>query len=412
MKINVKFDLETFKHSLRNLTKREICLILQQYNCDIDTKLSKADIMDNLIKKACNNEIIGEMYYTFREKAFSIDNNFYDGFFYKIDEFYGDFGINCLYDKLMDKAHSTKNDERICISLINKDENSIIFNFERSKNKDFYDYDSQTSRSFKQLLNAGVEIYRNTGLVYIHSKNLTDSKIIKTFLDKCFVAAASLIDKRKKVLSEPRFQVNIADSWQNDNIKVNDNKINSTTLHMMDLYFEFESDKCDFSSVRMKSIYLKENTLSIGDNETQITDTKYGGNNLQEHKKVIEEIINGKRILGFKLETEYLYQDEETGEEMPTVLPITILYEDKNYLRISISSDCLSTQKPDVLRQAYNSAKHIFENKFISKSILNGDKLLEYLHVISEQGCKSINNQYYEDQDSTKEKTSQVRWNY
>ena len=93
-KVKVEIDLETFKHALRNLTKKEICSILQQYNCSIDTKLSKSDMINTILNKATNNEITGEMYCTFRENAFSLNKNSYDGFFYKIDELYKDFSIN------------------------------------------------------------------------------------------------------------------------------------------------------------------------------------------------------------------------------------------------------------------------------------------------------------------------------
>lgn len=409
-KITIEIDLETFKHALRNLTKREIFLILQQYDYNIDAKLSKSDVIDNLTRQALNNKITGEMYYTFREKAFSVDNNFYDGFFYKIDELYGDFSIDSLYRQLIIKANNSKYDEKIIINLFNKDNESMKFNFERSKKRDYYDYDSETSRAYKQLLSASVEVYRKLGLVYIHSKNLTDSKIIKTFLDKCFIQTSTIIDKRKKVLSEPEFKINVADAWYKKSIKQNKYKINPITLHMLDLFFEFESDRSYFSNVRMKSIYLKENTLYIGNNEARITDLRCGGINLQGHKKIIEEIINGKRILGFKLEVEYMYEDEETEEKVPTVLPITILYEDKNYLRISISSDCLTTQKQDVLRQAYDSAKSIFVNKYVSNSIVNSDKLIEYLTEIFDQ---EINVRVQNNSDTDKKgKNSQLKWSF
>lgn len=413
-KVKIEIDLETFKHALRNLTKKEICLILERYNCSIDSKLSKAGIIDSIINKTTNNEITEEMYFTFRETAFSLNKNFYDGFFYKINEVYKDFSIDGFYSELIKKSRDRKGSEKVDICLLNKDENNIRFEFKRSKNRDYFDYDSQKSRIYKQFLSADIEIYKETELVYIHSKNITESKIIKTFLDKCFVEVSLLTEKRKRVLAEPKFKESIAYNWYKDCVKKDKCKINNITLHMLDLLFEFESGRSDFSNISMKSIYLKENTLYLEDNEARITDSKYGGYNLQQHKKIIEEISNGKRILGFKLEAEYLYQDEETGEEIPTTLPIKILYQDNNSLRISISSECLTTEKQDVLKQAYDNLKELFINKYVSNSILNSDELSNYLTMLSEHDVedKESKSSIEEAKDKNKNpKKSQITWN-
>ena len=315
---------------------------------------------------------------------------------------------------MIKRSKDSKNSEKVDIYLINKDEKKIRFDFKRSKDKDYFDYDSKRSRIYKQFLSADIEINKETGLVYIHSKNITESKIIKTFLDKCFVEISLLTEKRKKVLSEPKFKESIAYNWYKDNL--NDKcKINNITLHMLDLLFEFESNRNEFSNICMKSIYLKENTLDLDDNEARITDSKYGGYNLQLHKKIIEEINNGKRILGFKLEVEYSYLDEETGEEVATTVPIKILYQDNNNLRISISSECLITGKQDVLNQAYENLKELFVTKYISTSILNGDELSDYLIMLSEHNIddKQSKDNIQEDKEKSEStKKSQIKWNF
>lgn len=380
----IEVDLSTFKHSLKNLNKGEILLILQQYNWEIDSRQAKKELVEYLIDKILKGEITAEMYYSFREKAFSENKNFYDGFFYKIDTEYINFDISEFQIKLKERAKNTSDDIKININILEKNNNIIRLNYERIKESAFYDYSKNVSKLYKQLLNADIEIYIKQGLVYIHSKNLTDSKIIKTFLDKCF-SSLNVVNKKKKVLSEPKFDVKKADEWYEKNKDYFNFKINGTSIHMLDLFFEFDSEKSKFSGICMKRIYFKENIIYADNEEIKITDSQYGGYNLQNHIKIIDEIINEKRILGFSLEADHLYEDEETGEEYTTTLPITILYEDKNYLRLSISSECLVAVKEEVLKQAYFDIKEIFINKYISNNIINDENLKAYLLEICEQ---------------------------
>lgn len=381
----IEIDSITLEHALRNLTIREIYLILQQYKWEIDSKQTKSELIKYLMNEAEKSKLTGDMYYTFREKAFSINKNFYDGFFYKIDEGYVNFHIKDFVEKVKERAKKFNGDIEVKVDILQADNELMIINYERVKKDWAYDFSEKRSRAYRQLINADIEIYVKSGLVYIHSKNLTDSKIIKTFLDKCFLSLEVNSEKKKNVLSEPRFDSKVADKWYEDNKDDISFKINGISLQMLDLFYQFEADDSKFSSICMRRIYFKENIIYTGNDEASITDSQYGGINLQQHIKIINEIKEGKRILGFSLDAEHYYEDEETGDEISTILPITILYEDKNYLRLSISSECLVNVKEMVLKQAYDDIKELFMNKYLSNCVFNTEKLKEYLIDVEEK---------------------------
>lgn len=377
---SIEIDTTTFEHSLRNLTKREILLILQQYEWTVDEKQSKKDLIKTLMDKIQKDSLTEDMYYTFREKAFSINKNFYDGFFYKIDSRYIDFDINNFNTIIKKKAESYTGDINVIVNCLNVSEELLVVNYERSKKDWAYDFSERRSRAYRQLIKADIEIYINKGLIYIHSKNLTDGKIIKNFLDKCFKEINKEDKKSKKALSEPKFDDETAKRWFEENKDEIEFKINGISLHMLDLFYQFESDESKFSNVCMKRIYFKENTIYTGNDEASITDSQYGGVNLQQHAQIVEEIKAGKRILGFSIDAEHYYEDEETGEEIATILPITVLYEDKNYLRLSISSESLVNNVNEmVFKQAYDDIKELYMDKYLKNCIFNTDKLKEYL---------------------------------
>lgn len=375
----INIDMDTFEHALKNLNKHEILLILQQFNWGIGSKQSKEELVSYLKEHMEHGNISEDMYYMIREKAFSINKNFYDGFFYKIDEFFKDLIPEEFMKILIERTNKSSSEKKISIGNIQINNLIMTFNFERSTKNAIYDHEQQMSRTYKQIISADIQIYFEYGLLYIHSKNLTESQIIKTFLDKSFQGLIMEKGKKKKVLGEPKFRESIAEEWLKANISDIKFKIENTSLQMLDLFYEFDSESSKFSNICMKGIYLKEDSEYENSDEAKITDIKFGGSYLQDHFRIIDEIRNGKTILGFKIEAEHLFEDEDTGEEIPTVLPITILYEDKKYLRLSISSEKLSTVKEVVLREAYNDIKDLFIRKFLSNDIFNTDKLKEYL---------------------------------
>jgi len=379
-------------------------LILQQFSWGVESKQSKEELVCFLKENLKSNNISEDMYFMIREKAFSVNKNFYDGFFFKIDEGFKDIVPKTFSEILVEKSKKSNEEKRISIGNIQINELTMTFNFERSAKSAIYDHDQQVSRTYKQVINADIQIYFDYGLLYIHSKNLIEGQIIKTFQQ------LRSEKNKKKVLSEPKFNKDISEKWLKDNTNDIKFKIENLSLHMLDLFYQFDSQYSKFSNVCMKGIYLKENSSHQEGEEAKITDIKFGGAYLQDHFKTIEEIKNGKTIVGFKIEAEHLYEDEDTGEEIPTVLPITILYEDKKYLRLSISSEKLSTVKELVLSVAYKDIKEIFIKKFLSQNIFNTDKLKLFL---SQDFKENLDKKIEIQQEELKDKhMTQQEWSF
>ena len=171
---------------------------------------------------------------------------------------------------MIERAKKSSTDKKITISNINIEETIMNFNFERSTKSAIYDYEEQTSRAYKQIINADIQIYFEYGLLYIHSKNLTESQIIKTFLDKSFQSLILEQNKKKKVLNEPKFNEGISDLWLKNNTIDNKINIDKLSLHMLYLFFLFNSEISKFSSICMKGIYLKEELISKKSDEAKI----------------------------------------------------------------------------------------------------------------------------------------------
>lgn len=380
----ITIDPTTLKHALRNLNKNEILLILQDFNF-IDTTIpTKQGLVDYIINLLSESQLPEDMYFAIREKAFSINKNFFDGFFYKIDELYTHLDTCQIENALTTTIIGNNPDKKTTITSINKTNDKLIFNFNQTKIIHFHDYSENLSKSYKQVINADIYIYCKEGLVYIHSKNLTESQTIKTFLDKIFNSIEVDGEKRKKVLIEPKFDIQTVDNWYKEHSIPINKRINNYSLHMLDLYYLFTSDDSSFSEVSMLGIYLKEIT-SANDTDTKITAIKYEGINLQNHQQINEQIKNGKQIKGFKIQVEHLYEDEDTGEAIPTQLPITFLYEDNKFFRLSFSSELLSCVRSEVLNQAYQNVKDLFISKYTKNTITSTEELLEFLTDLEEE---------------------------
>ena len=385
-------DTDTFKHALTNLNKIEIAQIAQANDIEIDIKDTKEKIINYLLELLKDNKLTEKLYNSIRDKAFSVNKNFYDGFFYKFDNTLCKCGLEVLISEIKVTAKKDKN--RI-ISVINeriKDE-IAYFTCEITTSRPIYDQEEQRSRYFKEKISADVEIYFENGLVYVHSKNIIDNKKIKTFIQNSFNSANVLKNDKEKVkLIEPLFSEKIAIDWlENNKDKIKSN-YSPFSIQMLDLLNSFSNKEGNFSNLSLKNIFFKHDILDTDNDDVTINELNYGGENLQRHYRIKEELKDGKKITGFKFEVIHSYIDDETEEEKYSILPIVILYEKKYALRISICTENVSA-KEDILYRAYKDAKNIFMQKYNSEAIINSDLILEYLEIKKE----NVNNKTQKD---------------
>ena len=122
---------------------------------------------------------------------------------------------------------------------------------------------------------------------------------------------------------------------------------------------------------------------------------------MQQHGKIIQEIKAGKRILGFSLQADYCYVNED-GEDISTILPITVLYGDKNYLRLSIPQEnIVNSVDEKIPKHAYDDVKELYMDKYLTNCIFNTNKLKECL--VSD--VSDINTELIDNSNKNKENT-------
>lgn len=374
----VDIDKDTFKHALTNLNKIEIIQIIQYNKMQIDVKDTKENIIKKLMNLLDEQKISEETYLAIKGKAFSVNKNFYDGFFYQFDKELCKFEITKLLSAL---KNAVKIDTKKVVKIIheNIDDNRLCFTCEITTSKPIYDSVEEKSRYFQENISADVDIFFNEGLIYIHSKNITESKKIKTFIQNAFNIKELLGESTNKVtLNEPTFNIEIAEKWINENKEVIGNRYSPFTIHMLDLLEEFNNGKGTFSSLSLKSIYFKHDIIDTNNDDAEINELQYGGKNLQRHYRIKEELKEGKKITGFKFEITHNYIDEDTEDEKYSILPIVILYEKKYALRISICTENVSA-KDQILYSAYRDIKQLFMKKYKETNIINGELILNYL---------------------------------
>lgn len=382
---NINIDKEILKCALNDLTLTEVQLTLEAGGIFVDRKDKKHQLVDKVMKLLEDKMLSEEVYFSIKTKAFSSNTDFYDGFFYK----YNTENVDLTYEKFMDFLESQGDDENkskqsnitFKYKFYNKtydEKNKIIkFTFSRESRKGIYDYKEDGVKFFHNKIQANIEIYYDKGLVYIHSKNSTDSTTIKFLLQK--VINKLLVDKNKgKIkLSTPKFDNTIVEKWSRDN-KFNVNGISAISIHMLDLLYEFEKDSQGFSGFGIKRIYLEHEIIDTNE-DSRILGHIVWGENLQKRNEILQELNKGKKIKGFELEVNYQYDDEENGVEDAIPVVISIVQDNNNSIRISLSNELINTGN-FILSEIYEKLKLVFLNKIKSKNIENTDSLKAFLN--------------------------------
>lgn len=394
---NMNIDKEILRCAINDLTLNEVQLTLEAGGIFVDRKDKKHQLVDKVMKMLEDEMLNEDVYFSIKTKAFSSNTDFYDGFFYK----YNTENVDLSYESFMEQLEKQGEDENKSkqsnvtfeYKFYNKNhdkENKIIkFIFSRESRKGVYDYKDDGVKFFHNKIQANIEIYYDKGLVYIHSKNSTDSTTIKFLLQK--VINKLLVDKSKgKIkLNTPKFDNTIVEKWSRDN-KFNVNGISTISIHMLDLLYEFEKESQGFSRVGIKRIYLEHEVIDTNE-DSRILGHIVWGENLQKRNEILQELNKGKKIKGFELEVDYQYEDEENGVEDVILVVISIVQDNNNSIRISLSDELINKNN-FILSEIYEKLKLVFLNKIKSKHIENTDNLKSFL-----DRCRNTNETKKED---------------
>lgn len=390
----IKINKEILKCAVNDLTINEIRLILESHELNADSKSKKHELIDMILKKAEKNELSEELYLALKTKAFSTNNFFYEGFFYK----YNMDNIDIIPERFLDELKIIANNENeskqsnvtFNYNFYNekhiKERKIFKFTFFRESKKGVYDYKDDDVKFFYNKIQADIELHYGIGIVYIHSKNLTESTAIKCLLQKCINKFLKDEKDSKVKLIAPKFDNKIVERWSKEN-SFNVNGISTATIHMLDLLCEFDIESNNFVGFSIKRIYLEHEIIDTKEN-SQIAGLIFWGENLQDCDEILNEISSGKKIKGFDLEVQYIYEDIETGNENTSLIKISIIQEDNKSIRISLTDE--NNCNGNILSSAYESIRNVFLNKIISDALNNTDDLRSFINRCKETKVNQI----------------------
>ncbi|EGT2190514.1 hypothetical protein GM168_01515 [Clostridium perfringens] len=401
----ITIDKEILKCSINQLTLNEILVTLENNGITVNRRDKKHEVISSILDKLDNDELSEKLYLDFKTKAFSTNVDFFDGFFYRFNietiEFNPDSFMKALED-ISKNENSSSRQRNITFhhqffNIYHDENNKILkFTFSRESCKGIYDYRDDGVKFFHSKLKADIEIYYETGSVYIHSKNSSESTTIKALLQK---ALNKLItDKTKLKLTVPKFNNTIVEKWNKDN-KFTSNQISVVSIHMLDLLFEFENEENNFSEFGIKRLYLEHEVIDTTE-DAKISGLIFLGENLQERNEILLELNKGQKIKGFEIQATYNYYDCETCDENPLNVLVSIVHDNNNSIRISLGAESLVPES--ILSEVYNQLKIVFLNKLNSDTIKNTDNLILFVNK-----CNDVHSTNLE-QSSKKEQRSKV----
>ncbi len=381
----MKINTDIFECAVSNLEVADLRAILTKFEISFDGKEKKYQLIEKLIQKIEDKTMPEELYLECYRKAFSEEEDFNEGFYYRFQSdnlvFNYDSFLNSLEAKICDNIKSKYGTNRFKYSYQNMEhdlENKKV-TFSLSKEIENRKYDNVKGQVvfYNQRMSVGIEINYEDNTVYIKSKNYNNSNATKFFLEQVLNEIRSDKKGDKVKLSLPKFDNNDINKWAKEN-NFDITRISAMTLHMIDLLTEFQNIGNNFSGYEMNKVHFG--------NEIVDTKLKSGlkgrilfGDNIQECNEVCEGILNGQRMNGFEITVNYLYTNEETGVENELVpIPICIVQESTNAFRISSSKDTSCTNAV-IVAEIYEHIKNVFVQKLKSKEIRNTENVIEFI---------------------------------
>lgn len=403
---SIRIDKDILKCSINNLTLSEIQVILESNDITVNRKDKKHEVVESILNRLSEGNLSEKLYLDLKTKAFSNDVEFFDGFFYKFNIE----NVNFNYDSFMKALNSiTQNENSFSntsnitfkhhiSNIVHNEENKILkFKFSRQSRKGTYDSIDDGVKYFHNEIKVDIEIYYEIGIVYIHSKNSSESTTIKFILQKAINEL--LIDKSNKKnrikLTTPKFDNKIIEKWNKDN-KFTNSKISVISIHMLDLLYEFDNEDNNFLDFGIKRLYLEHEVIDSTE-DSSISGLIFLGENLQKRNEILIELNKGQRIKGFEIQVNYNYCDLETYEEKIVTVDISITNDNNNSIRVSLSSN--SVAKSSILNDIYEQSKIVFLEKLNSKHIKNEENLTLFINKCNEIQQNNSNDEALNDYD-------------
>ncbi|MBU3154024.1 hypothetical protein [Clostridium estertheticum] len=363
--------LTTLKHAFRILSKDKLIRIAKKNNYPIGIDLSYKEICSRILRDYNEDKFGKEFYSIIKRQAFNPDLNVQDGFFLSIDEIYK-FDIKAFKSHLesYDMNRETKDgqEEVLTFKVIDESVDCLKVLATIDKIKYLYDYGNESSIIYLLPRRAVLEIYPTNNIVYIQTKNTGIYSDIKSTTQLLF---QQYFQDDSLKLTKPKMTQSLSTDVGTNGSVVSYFGINKYTIKFLDILYELENKKYNFSEFLVSDIAFDHEDDNHMDLDTMIYSTSFDGKNLLEHDEVKNRILNGRVILSVCLKIIY---NEDIGNNKMFMHSIDAgIINQSGYFRMYIKDN--DKIDSNIMEYAYIKLKQLFIDSFSSKELNNEDKI-------------------------------------
>jgi hypothetical protein len=364
-------ELTTLKHAFRILSKDKLIRIARKYKYAIGVDLSYKEMCSRILRDYTEDKFDQKFYNSIKKQAFNPDLNVQDGFFLNIDEMYK-LDIENFKSHLetynMKRETQDGQEEVLTFEVIGNSVECLKVLATINKVKYLYDYGNESSIIYLMPRRAVLEIYPINNIVYIQTKNSVIYSDIKSTTQLLFQQYFQDVTLK---LTKPKMTQTLSTDIGTSGSVVSYSRINRYTIKFLDIIYELENKKYDFSEFFVSAITFDHEDGNHMDLDTMIYSTSFDGKNLLEHGEVKNKILNGRVILSVCLKIIY---NEDIGNNKTFMHSIDAgIFNERGYFRMYIKDN--DKIDSNIMENAYIKLKQLFIDSFSSKELNNEDKI-------------------------------------
>ncbi|KZL93588.1 hypothetical protein [Clostridium magnum] len=269
----------TLKHAFRVLSREKLEKLSKINRYPINDNSKYSEICKKIITDFENGKISNEFYNSIKEHAFNPDLNVLDGFFVQFDN-KNKVAISELREffEMPNSIRKTADgqEEVISFKIINYSEQSIRILATISKVKYIYDYNNESSYTYLLPRRAIIEIYANN-IVYIQTRNSGIYCDIKGIIQ---LVLQDYFNDNNLKLVKPKLSQTLSIDLETNGPVATYQMINSYTIKFLDIIYELENMKYNFSEFFVSAITFDHEDGYNIDLDTMIYSTSFDGKNL------------------------------------------------------------------------------------------------------------------------------------
>lgn len=213
--------------------------------------MNKKDLEKKLENSLSNGKMEPSLYRKIISEAFNPNLEVLDGFFVSFNQEIKPFEDNMmssLINEFNQAQAEADSDDTGKITLISQSDKLLKLLVIRDKTSYVHDYGQGFSQAFKNQVKAYVEVYLQSGIVYVQTRNSTVYSSLRTVIQNLF--KFSLEDTKFK-LQKPQLKQNIPLYLLTENKAADFSNVDSLTVKILDILYEFENMSYSFSGFQV-----------------------------------------------------------------------------------------------------------------------------------------------------------------